>query len=137
MKPISPVLAALTALCLALPIPAEAFSGRRDTRAYPISDVAFEVIARTAGSADVYWCGASDYARRVLNAPWSAKIHVLRGRGPSVTTGRRTAVQFTLDAQAVPPQPRELFFVLNRLRPGDRMSVQQAATHCAPPPVRP
>lgn len=137
MIPISRTLTALTALCLALPIPAEAFNGRRDTRAFAIDDNAFEVIARTAGSADDYWCGASDYARRVLNAPWTAQIYVLRGRGPSVTTGRRTAVQFTLDADAVPPRAQGPFLVLNLMKPGYHMSVQLAAVACAPPPVRP
>ena len=137
MSPLSRSLAALTALCLALPIPAGAFNGRRDTRAFAIDDTAFEVIARTAGSADDYWCGASDYARRMLNAPWAAQIYVLRKRGPSVTTGRRTAVLFTLDAGAVPPRAKDLSRFLNLMTPGNHMSVQLAAIYCAPPPVRP
>lgn len=136
MPPLSRSLAALTALCLALPIPAEAFNGRRDTRAFAIDATSFEVIARTAGSADDYWCGASDYARRVLNAPWTAQIYVLRKRGPSVTTGRRTAVQFTLDADAVPKQAPDLTQILNLMRPGNHLSVQLAALYCAPPPVQ-
>ena len=136
MKPIFLLLAALCAALLAVPVPADAVSTRRDTRANPLGDLAFEVIARTAGSADDYWCGASDYARRALGAPWTAQIYVLRGRGPSETTGRRTAVQFTLKAPSAPPRPRDPFTVLNRLRPGDHMSVQQAAEFCLPPPVR-
>jgi len=134
MSPLSRSLAALTALCLVLPIPAGAFNGRRDTRAFAIDDTTFEVIARTAGSADDYWCGASDYARRVLNAPWTAQIYVLRKRGPSVTTGRRTAVQFTLDA--VPPQSQDQAQILNLMKPGNHLSLQLAAMYCAPPPVR-
>ena len=136
MIPISRTLAVLTALCLALPVPADAFTGRRGTRVNPISDTAFEVIARTAGSADDYWCGASDYARRVLNAPWAAQIYVLRGRGPSATTGRRTAVQFTMDAGAVPTRAKRLFQLPNRMEPGDHRSVQLAAIACERIPVQ-
>ncbi len=136
MPPISRTLAALTALCLALPVPAGAFNGRHDTRVNPISDTSFEVIARTAGSTDDYWCGASDYARQVLNAPWTARIYVLRGRGPSTTTGRRTAVQFTMDAGAVPTRAERLFQLPNRMEPGDHRSVQLAAIACERIPVR-
>lgn len=134
---ISACLAALATLILCLPVPAEAFTGRRGTRVNPIATIGFEVIARTAGSSADYWCGAGEYAHRVVNAPWTTRIYVLRGRGPSVTTGRRSAVQFTLDpaAAGVVPQPQGL--IVDLLAPGYSMQVQLAVTYCEQPPVRP
>jgi len=137
MKPISLFLAVLSAVLLSLPVGADAFSGRRDTRVNPVSDVVFEVIARGAAGAGDYWCGAADYAHRALGAPWSARIYIVRGRGPSVTTGRRTAVQFTLRPEAAGVTPIDPSLFLNRMTPGDNMSVTQASTFCDPPPVRP
>ncbi len=137
MKQISLALTVLTAVLLALPVPADAFSGRHNTRVNPVNDVVFEVIARTAGSADDYWCGAAEYAHRALGAPWSAHIYIVRGRGPSVTTGRRTAVQFTLHPGAAGVVPRDPAFLMNRMSPGDNMSVQQAIRSCDQQPVRP
>ncbi|WP_353344375.1 hypothetical protein [Aquicoccus sp. SU-CL01552] len=131
----SRTLAAFTALCLALPFSAEAFTGRNGTRVNPINDSSFEVITRIGGAVDDYWCGASDYARRVLGASWTAQIYLLRGRGPSVTTGRRTAVQFTMDADAAPPEGQGQFQKYSLLNPGSHMSVQGAATFCQISPV--
>ena len=137
MKPISLVLAALTAVLLALPMSAEAFSARRHMRVYPVDELVFEVIAPTAAVAGDYWCGAADYAQRALGAPWTARIYIVRGRGPSVTTGRRTAVQFTLQPEAAGVRPIEPVFVMNLMKPGDNMSVAHAMRFCDQPPVRP
>lgn len=137
MKRISLAFAGLSALILMLPELASAAPVGRNMRAYPVNDAVFEVIARTAGGSNDYWCGAADYAQRVLGAPWAAQIYVARGRGPSVTTGRRTAVQFTLDAATAGVTPRGKDIVLSRLQPGDHMSVQQAKLYCGPAPVRP
>ena len=130
MTPMFRTLAAFTALCLALAIPAEAFTGGRGIRVNPMSGSSFEVIAPIGGPVDDYWCGASDYARRVLGAPWTAQIYLLRGRGPSATTNRRTAVQFTMDADAAPEEGQGQFQRYSLLNPGSHMSVQQAATYC-------
>ena len=115
---------------------ADAFSGRRGTRVNQVDAKVFEVIARSAGSSGDYWCGAGDYAQRALGAAWTARIYISRGRGPSVTTGRRTAVQFTMDPAAVGDPPADNGFFTNAMRPGDSMSVQQAQSYCLQPPVR-
>lgn len=129
---------ALTAAgILAIPTSADAFTGRRGTRVNPVDAVVFEVIARTAGSGADYWCGAGEYASRGLGAPWTARIYIARGRGPSVTTGRKSAVQFTLDPAAAGVTPTAPTISLNTLRVGDSMSVQQARGHCPMQPVRP
>ncbi len=115
---------------------ADAFSGRRGTRVNQVDAKVFEVIARSAGSSGDYWCGAGDFAQRALGAPWTARIYILRGRGASATTGRRTAVQFTMDAAAAGAPPADNGFFTNTMRPGDSMSVQQAQTYCLQPPMR-
>lgn len=129
-------LAFAVALATALPVPADAFTGRRGTRVNPVNGVVFEVIARTAGSGADYWCGAAEYAQRALRVPWTARIYIARGRGPSVTTGRRSAVQFTLDPGSAGVTPTPPSLSLDALRVGDSMSVQQAASHCPMQPAR-
>ncbi|WP_052265137.1 hypothetical protein [Ruegeria sp. ANG-R] len=92
-----------------------------------MSGTEFEVIPRARQDIDGYWCAAADYARRTLGAGWHQRIYVLRGYGPSVTTGRRTAVQFTLKAPANADQQSS---ISAGFRPGDSMSVQGANGRC-------
>ena len=116
---------------------ADAFNGRRGTRVNPVDANIFEVVARSAGSGADYWCGAGDYAQRALRAAWTARIYIVQGRAPSVTTGRRSAVQFTLNPGAAGVTPLEgNVWSLNAMKPGDSMSVQQAQSYCAREPVR-
>lgn len=132
-----PALTLAASLLAALPLDAAAgFAGRFGTRVNPVNPSVFEVIARTAGSGPDYWCGAGEYAERALGAGWDQPIYIVRGRGPSETTGRRSAVQFSLDPAAVGDPARGGVFMLNALRPGDSMSVQQAMSYCVRPPVR-
>ena len=77
-----------------------------------------------------YWCAAADYSQRGLKAAWTAKIYIARGLGPSVTTGRRSAVQFTLDPKAAGVTPTPPSLSINALKTGDSLSVQQAFTYC-------
>jgi hypothetical protein len=134
-----PRLISILVACFAAlsPIPAEAFAGRNGTSVNPINDDVFEVITRTAGSTSDYWCGASEYARRELGAGWQDRLYVVQGRGPSVTTNRRTAVQFTLSPDAAGVVPLTSTFRLSQLQVGDNMSIQMANQQCAQRPVRP
>ncbi|MDX2483653.1 MAG: hypothetical protein QNK42_08325 [Pseudodonghicola sp.] len=136
MKPIFPVPVALAALLLALPICAQAVPAGRNMRVNPVDAAVFEVIAPTAAPGGDYWCGAADYARRVLGADWSTRVYIVRGRGPSVTTQRRTAVQFTVQPEVAGVQPIAPVFVMNMMKPGDNMSVTQALSYCDQPPVQ-
>lgn len=137
MKRIFHSLALIAAGLLSLPTGADAFTGRHGVGVNPVNEAVFEVIARTAGSGSDYWCGAAEYAQRALRAPWTATIFIARGRGPSVTTGRRSAVQFTLDPAAVGITPGTQSLSVNALRVGDSMSVQSAFQFCERIPVRP
>lgn len=136
LKPLCAAVALLALLPLLVPDAALAFSGKRSTRIAPVNKAVFEVVARGSGTGYDYWCGASDYARRALGAEWSATIYIARGRGTSVTTGRRSAVQFTLDPDAAGITPVPPSLSLNALKVGDNMSVQQANTYCNMGPLR-
>ncbi len=89
----------------------------------------FEVIPRARMDIDGYWCAAADFARRSLGAGWQQRIYVLRGYGPSVTTGRKTAVQFTLNAPANAAQQGSIS--LSSFQPGESNSVQGANARCS------
>ncbi|KUJ80575.1 hypothetical protein AVO45_05885 [Ruegeria marisrubri] len=106
-------------------------------RAEAINSTDFEVIPRSRNDISGYWCAAADFARRKLGAGWTQPIYVLRGFGPSVTTGRKTAVQFTLDPGAAGLVPSDQGWIRSGLKPGDSMSVQRAQGFCEPVPVRP
>ena len=96
-------------------------------RVNAVNSKVFEAVA----GADVfhqYWCGASHFARRTLGAGWNDKIHIVRGRGPSETTRRRTAVQFALGAGSKSSDGKSLF--VGRLQAGDSMSVVRADELC-------
>jgi hypothetical protein len=98
------------------------------TRVNPITDTTFEAIAPTAGTATQYWCGAATYARRAMKAEWDAKIFVLRGRGPSETTDRLSAVQFSMEPVA--NARRVSGGAVNSFEPGMYLTVVQANVYC-------
>jgi len=135
-KRIFTVAAILALLPILVPDAASAFSGRRGTRVAPVNNAVFEVVARGSGIGYDYWCGAADYARRALGAGWNDTIYIARGRGVSVTTGRRSSVQFTLDPGAAGITPIEPSLSLNALKVGDNMSVTQANNFCNVGPMR-
>lgn len=110
------------------PIAAEAFTTARGTRVNPIDAQVFEVIPKSSGTVADFWCGASEYARRTKAAGWSDLIYVVQGRSTSVTTGKKSAVQFSLSASKAGPAPQG--WLRLGIKAGDRMSVQQANTYC-------
>ncbi|TMV08046.1 hypothetical protein FGK63_11410 [Ruegeria sediminis] len=126
----------VTATTLVLATQAQAFSSANGYRVNQVDNAVFEVIPRGRSNTNFYWCSASDYARRVLGAGWQDRIYIARGYGPSVTTGRKTAVQFTLNPQAAGVTPLESGGFRSGLQAGDSMSVQQANAYCDPFPAR-
>lgn len=131
MKPVSFALV-LSAMLPLIPDAASAFTSRHGVKVNPVSQGVFEVIPRTFNGY-LFWCAAADYAHRVLKAPWGADLHVSRGLGPSETTGRRSAVQFTLDESLVADRPVGGYASINSLAAGDSMSVQDAFGYCFVP----
>lgn len=131
------IAAPIAALALCLPHMALAdFSAKRDMRVNQVDATVFEVYGSTAASSASYWCGAGDYAIRALNAPWTAQIYVVRGRGPGVSVNKRTTVLFTLDPGAAGIQPSDGGFITLSLREGRSQSVQLSLQDCDRPPVR-
>lgn len=125
----------LRAALLALPCTAFAFTAPNRLNVNPVDANVFEVIGKPGSAGPDYWCAAADYANRALNAPWSAPLYIARTRGPSVTTGRKSAVQFTLSPAAAGVTPSSPSLSLNALKPGDSMSVQMARSYCAQFPM--
>ncbi|NVO54783.1 hypothetical protein HW561_03150 [Rhodobacteraceae bacterium B1Z28] len=130
-----PILTCATLAVFALGIPATADAARNGFRSEPINSTDFEVIPRTQQFTDGYWCAASDFARRKLGADWKQRIYVLRGYGPSVTTGRRTAVQFSLKQPAGGPPP-QTGIVTSSFVPGSSLTVSAANGRCNVRPFR-
>ncbi|WP_291729500.1 hypothetical protein [Leisingera sp. F5] len=125
-----------TSLMMALPDSSAANTSRHSIRVNPVSEGVFEVIPNT-GNGYLFWCGAADYAQRVLRVPWNSNLHITRGLGPSETTGRRSAVQFTLDANLAAAAPAGGYGSVNSLQSGDTMRVQEAFGYCFIPFGRP
>lgn len=109
---------------------AEAFTSRKSARVNPVSDQVFEVVPIAGGTGIDYWCGAGDYAMRALGSPISAMVYVSRAMGPSETTNRRSAVQFTLDADVLAGAVFNSNPPTNRLNVGDAMQVRAALSFC-------
>ncbi|SDC89920.1 hypothetical protein [Ruegeria marina] len=126
-----------TATLIGLSVPADALTTRIGARVLDVDGVVFEVVPRGRQRTGDFWCAASEYARRALGAGWNDRIYIARGRGPSVTTGRKTAVQFTMSPQAagITPLENDLTSIRVGLKVGDNMSVNQANGYCDPTPV--
>ncbi|MEP2533393.1 hypothetical protein [Shimia sp.] len=69
-------------------------------RVNPINEAVFEVIPIPASVEEQFWCGAGEYARRVLGAPQNAQVYVVSGVGPGLTMQTKSAAQFSLSPQA-------------------------------------
>ena len=120
---------ALGALCLTA-AGGNAFTSRDGSRVNPVSDVVFEVVPKGGGLGRNYWCAAGDYAQRALKAPWDAQLYISRSRGPSETTNRRSAVQFTLQSSVAGDPEKGAFVSTNALTRGDNMRVRDAFNQC-------
>ena len=103
MRPI--LIAALISLAGAVPASAQNAFATNGARVYALDANVYEVVGNSGGGYRLFWCGAGEYARRVLGASWSARISVVRGLGPSQATNRRSAVHFTLNPGAVGVTP--------------------------------
>lgn len=105
------------------------FVSRYGPRVNQVNNAIFEVIPHAGVMTDDYWCAAADYARRRLGADWSDQVYVASSYTTSVTTGRRSAVQFTLDPAGAGITPIDVSF-RSGFKVGDSMSVNQADSRC-------
>ncbi len=126
------VFAYTIAAAIALTLPVVANAAPNGYRTEAINSTEFEVIPRARQDIDGYWCAAADFARRKLGAGWQQRIYVLRGYGPSVTTGRKTAVQFSLKMPTNSPQQNSS---LTAFAVGESMSIQGANGRCRAIPI--
>ena len=129
MKPFLMSICAASLVVVSIPTGSEAFSARHGTRVNPVDGVVFEVVPKGSGLSNEIWCGAAEYARRGLGAAWTDRIYVSRGRGESVTTGRRSAVQFTLDPNGAGVIPSENWLQIG-FSVGNNMTIRQATEFC-------
>ncbi|MDU9003506.1 hypothetical protein [Sedimentitalea todarodis] len=128
-------IALIAGLAFAIPQTGEAFTSKLGARVNQVNSAVFEVVPRSSGNGQVFWCSAADYAQRALRASWRARIYIARGRAPSVTTGRRSSVQFTLDPKAAGITPAPPSLSLNALNVGESMTVQEAYGYCQRSPI--
>ncbi|OWU69049.1 hypothetical protein ATO3_23345 [Marinibacterium profundimaris] len=98
-------------------------------RVYPINDNVFEVVGNSGYGYDLWWCGASEYARRVLGAGWGTPVTIARSLGTSQATGRRSSVQFTLNPAALGID-KVTSYSPNALVVGDTKTVQTGNMSC-------
>lgn len=121
----------LVALLLMIPTWALSWLAWNRYEVYPVSNTVFEVIEQpgSAGGAASYWCGAGDYAQRVLKAKTNQKIYLWKAVGKSVTkSNRKRAVQFSLE---VPPSGAiSGGYSLSVKAVGDSLSTAAAQRYC-------
>lgn len=95
---------------------------------FPVSDTVWEVVARVGTSAADYWCGAGDYAQRVMGVPAASRIYIWKAVGPSETRPGKKAVQFSL----TPPEGADTStgYSLTVKRAGDNLARHAAVQYC-------
>lgn len=73
------------------------FHTRTGVKVFPVNAAVFEVAARP-GSVMIhdFWCGAGEYARRVLGASNNDRVYVVSEAGPGVASPSNSTVQFSM-----------------------------------------
>lgn len=98
--------------------------------AYQVDENVFEVVGNSGRGGVLFWCGASEFARRVLGAPWQAEVTVVRSFGLSAVTGRKSAVQFSLNPEAVGVTKKKSYSY-NAMEVGDFNTLTAARRYCS------
>ncbi len=116
-------------LCLAmLPGLAGAWTAFNRHEVQPVGGGVFEVLNEFGSGAQQYWCGAGDYAIRVLGTGATQRVYIWRAIGPASTVSGRKSVQFSL----TPPPGADTTpgFSLSTRRVGDNMTAASAQNYC-------
>ena len=113
-----------------LALPAQAYRALNWLQVNPVREGVFEVVGQPGSGPAQYWCAAGDFARQVLGVAANQRIYIARGRGPSETTNRRSAVQFSL----TPPPGADTTpgLSLSVTRPGENLRAAAARFYCEP-----
>ncbi|MBL4769022.1 MAG: hypothetical protein JKY94_15145 [Rhodobacteraceae bacterium] len=120
----------LSVVLLSIPTWALSWYAWNRYQVFPVSDSVFEVVERpgSTGGANHYWCGAGDYAQRVLKTKTNQKIYIWKAIGKSVTKPGARAVQFSLNAPANPSASPG--YSLSVKAVGDSLSTAAAQRYC-------
>lgn len=96
----------------------------------PVNAHVYEVVSEGGHGGAAFWCAASLFVEQELKQPMGTEIYVARGAGPSETTDRRSAAQFTIDPAAAGITPAQGSDDLNDLVVGEHMAANEARTFC-------
>lgn len=116
------------AITLAWPGLAAAFTSSNLMQVNPLPGGDFEVVARGRATHGDYWCAAGEYVLHTVSRTGTRRIYISRGLGRSDTTGRRSAVQFSLKAPAQPEGSDSYSLSIRRI--GENLSVAAANAYC-------
>ncbi len=122
---ISMILAGLIAV---IPTWAAAWWAFNRHEVFPVSETSWEVVARVGTSAADYWCGAGDFAQRVMGVPAASRIYIWKAVGPSVNRPGKKAVQFSLSPP--PGADTTTGYSLSVKRAGDNLARHAAVQYC-------
>ena len=113
--------AALIAIA-AGPISAQTFTAENRAKVTPLAGGVFSVAEENRFGVPGQWCGAADYALRVLKADWLDRIYV-QGQGD------KRAVEFALSPNGTTPS--SITVISNSAKtPGANFTVQRAYRFC-------
>ncbi|MCE8508716.1 hypothetical protein KBY22_06005 [Ruegeria pomeroyi] len=118
----------LVTAALLLPGMAMGFQAFNRFEVYPVSKGVFEVVNRHGSAPKDFWCGAGDYAIRVLRTSATQRIYLWQAVGPAVTVKGRKGVQFSLQ----PPQGADTNpgYSISVKKVGDNMTASMAQNYC-------
>ncbi|WP_424986493.1 hypothetical protein [Microbulbifer sp. S227A] len=95
---------------------------------FPVSETVWEVVAGVGTSAADYWCGAGDFAQRVLGVSATSRIYIWKPVGPSVNRPGKKAVQFSMSPP--PGADTSTGYSLTVKRAGDNLARHAAVQYC-------
>ncbi|WP_240482169.1 hypothetical protein [Ruegeria marisrubri] len=95
---------------------------------YALQNGVFEVVNHFGSAPKDYWCGAGDYAIRVLRTPATQRVYLWQAVGPSVAEPGKKGVQFSLQ----PPAGADTSpgYSVSVKRVGDNMPASMAQNYC-------
>ncbi|WP_425043169.1 hypothetical protein [Primorskyibacter sp. S87] len=94
----------------------------------PVGNGVFEVVAEVGSAPKDFWCGAGDYAIRVLRTSATQRIYIWKAIAPSTIRQGRKGVQFAL--QPPPGADTSTGYSLTVKREGDNLNAAMAQGYC-------